>query len=355
MAYIVSKVSRLSNAAHPLYSEYREACRQVLGSDITAFASSGGHQAGIIVDRFNSIPLEAMGEGVSSLLALITDLVMAEGKLFLLEEPENDVHPEALKSILRLIIEKSESNQFVVSTHSNVVTKYLGAAPRSRVYRIYLEPEVSPPRSGIVQVVNPEERIEVLRELGYSPFDLELWDGWLILEESSAERFIREYFIKWYTPSLTRLRSFAAGGNSKVEPAFDDFYPLFCFAHLEVVYRNRAWVLVDGDEYGQQTIDRLRNKFRTWSKENFKALSKENFEEYYPDVFAEPVTKVLAIADHQEKRLAKRELLESVIDWIEEDQERAREAFEHSAEEVVSVLKEIERGLDKEGDRARTE
>ncbi len=74
MAHIVSKVSRLSNAAHPLYEEYRAACRQVLGFDITAFASPGGHQAGMIVDRFNNIPLEAMGEGVSSLLALITDL-----------------------------------------------------------------------------------------------------------------------------------------------------------------------------------------------------------------------------------------------------------------------------------------
>lgn len=345
MEYLVSKISRFSNPAHPNYEEYRSVCRKVLGLDITAFASPSGHQAGIIVDRVNNIPLEAMGEGVSSLLGLITDLCGAEGYLFLLEEPENDVHPEALKTILEFIIDKSNSNQFVISTHSNVVTKYLGSAPNSRVYRVSLDTTARPPASAITPVITPVDRIEVLRELGYSPFDLELWDGWLILEESSAERLVRQYFVPWFTPGLGRVRTIAAGGNSKVEPVFDDFYRLFCFAHLEVQYRNRAWVVVDGDATGHEIVRNLQSRFPTWNRDNFKTLSKEDFEEYYPDVFADDVRKVLSITDRQTRRRAKRELLDTVLAWIEEDVGRARQEFEGSAEEVIEVLRDIDKSL----------
>jgi hypothetical protein len=57
-----------------------------------------------------------MGEGIPHLLGLINDLCLAENKLFLIEEPENDIHPKALKRLLDLIIQKSQSNQFVIST-----------------------------------------------------------------------------------------------------------------------------------------------------------------------------------------------------------------------------------------------
>jgi predicted ATP-dependent endonuclease of OLD family len=58
---------------------------------------------------------------------------MADGNLFLVEELENDIHPEGLKAILDVIVEKSSSSQFIVSTHSNIVTKYLGSAPGAKV------------------------------------------------------------------------------------------------------------------------------------------------------------------------------------------------------------------------------
>jgi predicted ATPase len=34
-----------------------------------------------------------MGEGVMNILGLIVHLAIAENRLFLVEEPENDVHP----------------------------------------------------------------------------------------------------------------------------------------------------------------------------------------------------------------------------------------------------------------------
>ena len=73
------------------------------------------------------------------------------------------------------------------------------------------------PRSHIREVdATPAARIEVLRRLGYELSDFELWDGWLILEESSAEVIVR-YLIPWFVPRLARIRTVAAGGTSKVE------------------------------------------------------------------------------------------------------------------------------------------
>jgi hypothetical protein len=203
---LVSKVARLANPDHPNASEYTELCKELLGFRISAIASPGGQQAGIPVGAYGYIPIEEMGEGVSSLLGLITDLCMAEGNLFLIEEPENDIHPEGLKALLKVIVDKSETNQFIVSTHSNIVTRYLGSAPESRVFE--LESTYTPNQipTSYIREVEPTAvaRIEVLRRLGYELSDFDLWDGWLILEESSAEIIIR-YLVPWFAPELSRF------------------------------------------------------------------------------------------------------------------------------------------------------
>lgn len=88
-----------------------------------------------------------MGEGVPQIVGLVADLVLSQGKLFLIEELENDLHPQALKALLRLMIESSARNQFVVTTHSNIVLRYHAAEPNSIVYSVAAEPGARPPSS----------------------------------------------------------------------------------------------------------------------------------------------------------------------------------------------------------------
>ena len=104
------------------------------------------------------------------------------------------------------------------------------------------------PVKAAIRLVAPtaQARLEVLRDLGYSFSDFDLWDGWLFLEEASAERIIRDYLIPWFVPKLQRVRTLSAGGATKVEPAFEDFHRLVRFTHLEKAYENLAWVRVDG-------------------------------------------------------------------------------------------------------------
>ena len=345
LRYLVAKIARLANPDYVHYYEYTKLCNAVLGFRISVHPAQGGQQAGISVGPFGYIPIESMGEGVSSQLGLISDLCMADGNLFLIEEPENDIHPEGLKALLNVIVEKSKTNQFIVSTHSNIVTRYLGAAPDSKIFEFestYTPDEI--PTSTIREVEpTAEARIAVLRRLGYELSDFDLWDGWLILEESSAEVVIR-YLIPWFAPELSRVRTVAAGGTSKVEPTFEDFRRLFLFTHLEPQYRGRAWVVVDGDDIGKKVVTSLQDKYKDWPADHFATWSQSDFEHYYPSKFADQVKDALA-KPRGEKRAAKKKLLDEVKAWCDANPEEAKAAFAESATEVIAKLREIDQDL----------
>jgi hypothetical protein len=309
---LTAKLSRLGNPSYPAYKKYAETSEDILGFIVSAIPAEHGQVPGIYLPDGQTLPMAQMGEGVPNIVGLLADLAQSDGKLFLIEEPENDLHPEALKSLLELILESSESNQMVVSTHSNIVARYLASAPESKLYYVTSEPGTLPPIAEVKEVEpTPTARLRVLKELGYSFSDFDLWDGWLILEESSAERIIRDYLIPWFAPKLSRVRTMSAGGNSQVEPTFQDFYRLDRFTHLEEAYRDAAWVLIDGDDEGKRIVADLRKKFPDWSEGRFDCLDAPNFELYYPAEFSEKAAAALQ-EKGQAKREAKRLLLEEV-------------------------------------------
>src|SRR5262249_823807 len=121
LRYLSAKVDRLADSYHPAFEAYTKACETIIGFRVGAAPSPGGKNPAIRTDAYNYIPIEALGEGVPNLLGLIVSLCLAEDRLFLIEEPENDVHPRALKALLDFIVDRSEANQFIVSTHSNIV------------------------------------------------------------------------------------------------------------------------------------------------------------------------------------------------------------------------------------------
>lgn len=347
--FLVSRLQRLANPEYPGSEAYRQACEEILGFVVTVYPSEGGQQAGRYVDEHNAIPLEEMGEGVSAVVSMLADLVVARGKLLLVEEPENDLHPEALKALLRLMGTSAETNQFVVTTHSNIVLRYLGALPNSAVIRVEGDPSTLPPTTTFNTVPNTTSaRLALLRELGYELADFDLYEGWLILEESSAERLIRQYLLKWFAPSVVgKLRTLSARGTSRIEATFEDFSRLFLYAHLEEVYKERAWVIVDGDASGEAVVERLRQQFGgTWPSEHFRTLSQPHFEHYYPERFQTRVRDVLALPHGASRQTGKERLLYEVIDWIGNDESEAKAEFFQSASDVISVLKQIASTLD---------
>jgi AAA15 family ATPase/GTPase len=260
---LYSKVDRLVTPQfQPGNKQYVEACRNILGFEISTLALGAGKKAVYFVHNLEHIPLTAMGEGVANILGLITDLCVSDERIFLIEEPENDIHPKALKALLKLIIEKSNSNQFFVSTHSNIVMKYLGGAENAKIFNIKNELKDGQRPNLFVSELkevsdNPEERRQILEDLGYDFFDFDLWKGWLFLEESSAEIIIRDYLIDWFVkPLKNKVRTFSAGGTSSIIPKFEDFDKLFIFLHLEPTYKNKVWVIIDAGDEEQKIISK---------------------------------------------------------------------------------------------------
>jgi predicted ATP-dependent endonuclease of OLD family len=339
--FIVSRVLPLVSSNIKEAKKFRQLCRDILGTEFNVFAGENSmQQLGTQIDLRQAISLEAMGAGLSGALGLILGLSTAEGKFFIIEEPEDDLHPKALKDLLDAIIESSKVNQFLISTHNSTVLTRLGAVAETRIVHVESNGEI-PPTSSYHLLTDQSERLDVLQDLGYSLADMDLGEGWLIFEESSAERLIRQYLARWFAPNLLKLRTVAANGNSRVRPLFDNFREMFLYAHLERAYRNRAWVIVDGDELGIAIIERLRRDFSSWPQEHFIYWQEKEFERYYPSVFGERIEAALSEKDRQKKKKAKEELINDVIAWIEEDEDRAREAFRDSAADVISVLEKI--------------
>ncbi|NOS94617.1 MAG: AAA family ATPase [Cyclobacteriaceae bacterium] len=354
---LFSKIDRLVTPQfQPGNRQYVKACDEILGFQVSSLAKGGGKQAVYFVHNLEHIPLTSMGEGVANVLGLITDLCVAEERIFLIEEPENDIHPKALKALLNLIVEKSQSNQFFISTHSNIVMKYLGASNNSKVFHISNSiGQIADRPNLFVSTLkevsnNPEERREVLQELGYDFFDFDLWKGWLFLEESSAEIIIRDYLIDWFVKPLKgKIRTFSAGGSSAVIPKFEDFDKLFIFLHLEPTYKNKVWVIIDTGEEEEGIIKKIKEKYTKagWNESNFSQFSEHDFEKYYPSNFKLKVDGIISITDKQKRRNAKKQLLDEVKQWIALHEDEAKEKFKESAKEVIEKLKQISKEINK--------
>ena len=353
---LFSKIDRLVTPEfQPANSQYLKACDDILGFRISSLAKGAGKQSVYFVNNLEHIPITSMGEGIANILGLITDLCVADNKIFLIEEPENDIHPKALKGLLNLIVEKSSTNQFFISTHSNIVMKYLGGIENAKIFNLKSElTDVKKEKlfiSKLTEVPNDSEsKMLVLEDLGYEFYDFGLWDLWLFLEESSAEILIRQWFIKWYTPKLlNRLKTFSANSTSQLIPKFVDFNKLFVFLHLEPVYKNKVWVIIDGGVEETKIIDELKGMYckSGWNESNFSQFSEHDFEMYYPSIFKDEAEKIIGITNKNIKRESKKVLLEKVKKWIVENEKLAKEEFSKSASDVILKLKEIEKSIKK--------
>lgn len=169
LANLAAKVARASNPGFPHHQAYADACRDILGFLVTAIPTANGQRAGAYLPNGTALPIDQMGDGIPHIVGLLTSLAISNQKLFLIEELENDLHPKALKALLDLIVQRAESNQFVISTHSNVVVRHLGSSSRCRVFKLSTK-DNQWPSEATVQQIEPtaQARLEVLRELGYS-------------------------------------------------------------------------------------------------------------------------------------------------------------------------------------------
>lgn len=353
---LAAKIQKIGNSSHPKFEEFIRCCDDILGFRIGVVPmdqqGANGIEPGIYVTDSFIIPLKSMGEGVANIVGFIVTLLTDDKKLFLIEELENDIHPAALKKLLELMLRKSANNQFVISTHSHIVLKFLGREKNTKIFYLEWVPydirngiKSNIPTSIVTLIENkPAARIDLLKKLGYDFHDFELFEAYLFLEESSAETIIRGFLIPMFVPSLvTKLKTIAAQGVNDLETRAHDFARLFVYVHTSSIYNNKGWVIADGDPSGKEIIARLRNSFTTWPGEHFINFSKSNFEEYYPKRFDAKVKAVFGLSD-KKRQNAKIKLLEEVMNWALTNKQAISE-FEQSAKEVIEILQAIDKEL----------
>ena len=347
LSLLYSRIDLLATKGHPDHDRFSQAVLDIIGIPITTKASSSGKQAGYYFDRHNFVTLENMGDGVTEMVALIVELCTEENKIFVLEEPETNLHPRGLKALLGMVRAASESNQFFIATHSNVVVRELSNADNGKIFRVYCNGELHTSPSKVEEVEkSPQAHLELLRELGYEFADFELHDGWLFLEESSAERVMRDILIPMFAPQLRgRLRTFSSGGVDSLEPSVSDFQRLMVFIHLQPVYKDRLWVRADGDDSGIKTVEKMRSSFPQLNEVALNNFEKEQFEHFYPAQFQEKAKAALAIEDKQSKRQKKLELLIEVLEWTQANLVEAKLAWITSAKEPIELLQTIDTKL----------
>src|SRR5260370_18779425 len=165
---------------------------------------ANGHLHCIYNGQNGSIPLSQMGDGVHHIVGLIIHLLKAKKKLFVIEELENGINPEPLKLLLEEIKRsaKERQNQFLISTHNNIVLQTLASEKDCNIIEV-TQAQMKPgdiPDSSCVQIEkgDVEARRRVLMNLDYSLAHSDMFDGWLILEEASRETV----FAQFWTPQM---------------------------------------------------------------------------------------------------------------------------------------------------------
>ncbi len=353
------RIKNLTNTSHPYNKEFAQCCRDILKFDVGSIASaskSGSEEkVGMFCTNTDIIYLESMGEGVANILMLLTVLMTENNKLILIEELENDIHPEVLKKLLMFILKKAKNNQIVISTHSNIVLKYLASFENAKIFYTNVEfkksvvdgKRITLPTTTITEIGNnANERFEALQKLGYSPFDFDMYKSYLIFEESSAESIVRYFIIPEFAPQLIDVvKTIGSKGATTVENYFEDFVRLFVYINGNPIYDKKAWIITDGDIEGQKAITKLKSRYPQWPKDNFLHFSKTNFEEYYPTRFRKLYAEIENIKDRSIRYEKKRELTKQVLAWTNDNKDTARKEFKTSAKEVIEILDKISLSL----------
>jgi predicted ATPase len=339
-ANLAANISLLS-ADHPEGRKFRRLIKSVFDIDrIDLFAVDNGQAPGLSISSSESIELEKMGEGVRGALKILSEIALTGNHVFLVEEPENDLHPEALRRLLDIMIEAAtDGSQFIISTHSDVVLRTLGAEPQAIIYRTELEWHDGIPETTYQPVSDTWQRAKSLRDLGYEE---SMPAGWLVFEEASAEYFINNALIPQFAPHLAGLKTVSAQGAGNLPHTVDALYRLVLFAHLHDKDLPRAWVIADGGEPGEAARVKLIKQFGSWPSDRFVVLSKLQIEDYYPVAFQSEASEILQTSDKKRQGEMKGDLVRKVCKWYIQDPESASTELAISAKEIIDVLQRIE-------------
>jgi len=73
-----------------------------------------------------SLPSDLLSDGTINIVALIVALYFEEQDIVIIEEPERNIHPSLISSVVNMMKDASSRKQIIVTTHSPIVVKHAG-------------------------------------------------------------------------------------------------------------------------------------------------------------------------------------------------------------------------------------
>ena len=227
---------------------------------------------------FNDIPLVNRGAGTqnNAIFALLRHIRKLNKKIkrefiFLLEEPENSLHPKAQRNLFSVIQDLSEDAQVLVTTHSPVFID------RTRYESNIL---FSIKKEGTVAKTFSEDALpEIREELGVRVSDVLLKGGGngALLVEGPTEEDVMPVFME-----MMEASKFATG-TTIIKTGGKRVKKIEAVVNLLNCYEINCIVMLDKD--GQESAKILKDEMDAGELPNLKeiiCLEKGDIEDYYP-------------------------------------------------------------------------
>ena len=146
------------------------------------------------------LPARLLGAGLSQAIMLAAAAITHSQTLFLVEEPEANLHPKLQRELLTFL--QSTPNQFIIATHSATL---LDAAEGSAIFHLQLDAS----RATVAAVCpQPEHVRQVCHDLGYRASEL-LQANCVLWVEGPSDRIYLLHWLAQLAPKFRENRDFA--------------------------------------------------------------------------------------------------------------------------------------------------
>ena len=219
---------------------------------------------------YGKIPHTQVGSGVNFLLIISMFEVDTSKKILLLEEPEIHLHPQAQKNLIRVLMDKNEGKQIILTTHSPIV-----AASLKPDAVILVRKENG---RTVVSSKNSEDIAEeIITELGVVPSDYGLCDL-IVFGEGDTDKAVLETFARKLGFDL-KIMFIGCEGVSTIA----DYANAALVSELRSRWGVPLFVVHDGDVYTQDKrrdqFERMLRKLRV-DKDHVIGLQQPSIESY---------------------------------------------------------------------------